>query len=330
MSAFPFVSVIVPVRNEEQFIRHSLGAILAQDYPRMEVLVVDGQSDDQTVPIVCALAASDSRVRLLDNPGRIQARAMNIGLDAAHGDVIVRVDGHTIIAPDYVSRCVCHLRSTSAQHVGGPQRFVGVTPLGQAVAAAYRSPFSVPSRFTVSNKPEDVDTVYLGAWPREIFDQVGRFDETLAVNEDYEHSYRIRKAGGRVFLTPDIRSDYYGRQTLRELWQQFFRYGQGKVRVLVKASGSARPRHFAAPAFVAALILGAILAPVCRRAARLWKGVLLSYALANGTASILAAAGKGWGMRLRLPVVFTMMHLAWGSGFWYEIARIGMRKTARP
>jgi GT2 family glycosyltransferase len=183
---------------------------------------------------------------------------------------------------------------------------------------AYRSPFSVPSRFTVSNSPEYVDTVYLGAWPREVFDQVGRFDDTLAINEDYEHSYRIRQAGGRVYLAPDIRSDYYGRQTLSELGKQFFRYGQGKVRVLVKAPGSARPRHLAAPA----LVLGAILAPIHRWAARLWGGVLLSYALANGIASIRAAAQKGWGVRLRLPVVFALMHLAWGSGFWYEIARI--------
>jgi succinoglycan biosynthesis protein ExoA len=324
MSALPFVSVIVPVRNEEAYIRRALDAILTQHYPadRMEVLVVDGQSEDRTGPIVLALAESDLRLRLLDNPGRIQSQAMNIGLDAARGEVIVRVDGHTVIAPDYVSRCVHHLRRTGAQHVGGTQHFIGVTPLGRAIAAAYRSPFSVPSRFTISDKPEYVDTVYLGAWPREVFDQVGRFDETLAINEDYEHSYRIRQSGGRVFLSPDIRSDYYGRQTFSELGRQFFCYGQGKVRVLIKASGSARPRHFAAPALVATLVLGAILAPVHRWAARLWGGVLLSYAFANGAASILAAAGKDWGVRLRLPVVFALMHLAWGSGFWYEIVRI--------
>ncbi len=320
MTALPFVSVIVPVRNEEAYIRRTLAAILAQDYPadRMEVLVVDGQSDDRTGPIVLALAESDLRLRLIDHPGRIQSRAMNVGLDAARGEVIVRVDGHTVIAPDYVSRCVHHLRSTDAQHVGGPQHFVGVTAWGRAIAAAYRSPFSVPSRFKVSDQAEFVDTVYLGAWPRAIFDQVGRFDENLAVNEDYEHSYRIRQAGGRIFLAPDIRSDYYGRQTPARLGQQFLRYGRGKVQVLAQAPGSARPRHFAAPALVAALVLGAILAPVNHRIAR---GVLASYALANGAATIQAAAQQGWGVRLRLPVVFAIMHLAWGSGFWTEIAR---------
>jgi len=332
MTALPFVSVIVPVRNEEAYIRRALEAILAQDYPadRMEVLVVDGHSTDRTRASVLALAERDPRLRLLDNPGRIQAQAMNIGLDAARGDVIVRVDGHTVIAPDYVSRCVYHLQRTGAQHVGGPQHFVGVTGWGRAIAAAYRSPFSVPSRFKVSDKAEDVDTVFLGAWPREIFDRVGRFDPALAVNEDYEHSFRIRQAGGRVYLAPDIRSDYYGRQSPASLGQQFFRYGQGKARVLAQAPGSARPRHFAAPALVAALMLGVILAPVHRRIARVWGSVLVSYALANGAASIRAAAQQGWGMRLRLPVVFATIHLAWGAGFWYEIARTSLRKALRP
>jgi cellulose synthase/poly-beta-1,6-N-acetylglucosamine synthase-like glycosyltransferase len=205
-------------------------------------------------------SAGDPRVRILSNPGRIQARAMNAALDTARGDVIIRVDGHTIVAPDYISRCVYHLQATGAENVGGPQRAAGTTPMGRAIAAAYRSTFSVPSRFTVSQHPEYVDTVYMGAWPHRVFERVGRFDGTLAVNEDYEFNYRIRQVGGRIYLSPDIRSEYYGRQTFGALWQQFFRYGGWKFKVLVKHPASARPRHFVAPAFVVALSGGALLA----------------------------------------------------------------------
>ena len=148
----------MPVYNEAAFIERSLGAVLAQLYPaqRLEVLVVDGGSTDATTALVAAIAARDKRVRLLHNPRRIQAAAMNIALDHAQGDVIVRVDGHTIIAADYVRQCVDRLRETGAQNVGGPQRFEATTPFGRAIAAAYRSPFSVPSRFTVSRRAEYV------------------------------------------------------------------------------------------------------------------------------------------------------------------------------
>lgn len=321
--ALPRVTVIMPVYNEAAFIERSLGAVLGQDYPaeRVEVLVVDGGSTDATVARVAAMAARDPRVRLLANPGRIQARAMNVGLDHAQGDVIVRVDGHTVVAPDYVRRCVECLATTGAQNVGGPQRFAATTPLGRAIAAAYRSPFSVPSRFTVSQRAEVVDTVYMGAWPRAVFDRVGRFDESLAVNEDYELNYRIRRAGGRIYLSPDIRSRYYGRQTLGALWRQFFRYGAWKCRVLMQHPRSAKPRHLVAPAFVAALVGGGLLGALSRPIRRLWTAVVGLYLAANGLASVRQAAREDWALLGRLPFVFSTMHLAWGSGFWAAALR---------
>jgi len=321
--SLPLITVVIPVYNEEAFIRRSLGAVLAQDYPadRMEILVVDGLSADQTVPMVESMAAQDRRIRVLTNPGRIQSLAMNMALDEARGDIIVRVDGHAIIAPDYISRCVYYLQTTGADNVGGPQRFVGITPMGRAIAAAYRSPFSVPSRFTVSQQAEYVDTVYMGAWPRTVFERVGRFDGSLAVNEDYELNYRIRKAKGRIYLAPDIHSEYYGRQTLRALWRQFFRYGNWKFKVLVKHPASTRPRHLVAPAFVAALMGGAILAPISSAIKRLWKLVLVSYALVNGMASVWQARRDGWALLPRLPLVFACIHIAWGSGFWQQALR---------
>lgn len=317
----------MPVYMEAAFIERSLGAVLAQDYPaeRLEVLVVDGGSTDTTTAQVRAIAARDRRVRLLDNPGRIQARAMNVALDHAQGDVVVRVDGHTVIATDYVRRCVEYLATTGAQNVGGPQRFEATTPLGRAIAAAYRSPFSVPSRFTVSQRAEYVDTVYMGAWPRAVFDRVGRFDESLAVNEDYELNYRIRRAGGRIYLSPDIRSRYYGRETLGALWRQFFRYGAWKCRVLAQHPRSTKPRHLVAPAFVAALVGGGSLGVFSRQIRRLWALVVGLYLVANGLASVREARRDHWALLARLPLVFASMHLAWGSGFWAAAIRRAIR-----
>ncbi len=232
--------------------------------------------------------------------------------------MIVRVDGHTIIAPDYVRQCVHYLAAAGADTVGGPLRSVGITPMGRAIAIAYRSPFGVPSRYRISRRAEYVDQVYMGAWPRDVFARVGEFDRTLAVNEDYEHNYRIRKAGGRVFLTPDIVSSYYGRQTLRGLWRQYLHYGHGKLRVIAKYPASTRMRHLVAPVFVLVLVLGAILAPLSDWITLGWAGAVASYLLVNGAASIQAARRGGWNLLVRMPAVFSVMHLGWGTGFWLE------------
>lgn len=322
--SLPFVSVIMPVYNEAPFIRRALEAVLTQDYPPacVEVLVVDGRSTDGTRQIVGEIIQADDRVRLMDNPGRIQARALNLGLEAARGDVIVRVDGHTLVAPDYITRCVVHLRATGADQVGGPLRFVGLTPTGRAIAAAHRSPFCVPSRYRVSRQPAYTDIVYLGAWPRAVFERVGRFNEALAINEDYEFSYRIRRAGGRVFLTPDIRSDYYGRQTLGALWRQFYHYGRWKLRMLARYPASIRPRQVVAPAFVAALLGGALFAPWSRGMRRLWLATVMGYGAANLLASARQAAQEGWALLPRLPFVFACVHVSWGSGFLRELVAL--------
>ena len=321
--SLPTVTVIMPVYNEAATIERALGAVLAQDYPpdRLDVLVVDGGSDDGTLGAVRAIAGDDPRVRILHNPASRQGHGLNLGIAAAEGAVIVRVDGHTFVAPDYVRRCVHHLAATGAEHAGGPLRAAAHTPLGRAIAAAYRSPFGVPSRFSTSARAGFTDTVPLGAWPRAVFSQVGGFNTDLAANEDYEHSYRIRQAGGRVYLAPDIRLEYLPRQTLGGLARQYFRYGRGKCQVLLLYPRSARPRHFVAPAFVAALAAGALLAPVSRTVARLWRALLAAYGLASAIASIDTARRSEWRHLLRLPLVFATIHLAWGAGFWIEWGR---------
>src|SRR5271165_4101310 len=170
----PHVSVIMPVRNEATWIKESLGAVLSQDYPSdlLEIVLVDGESDDGTIDIVCALPGAD-RVTILHNPSRNQAAGLNIGIRFSSGEIIVRVDGHTIVAPDYVRQCVNALKETGSQGVGGVMRPLGITPTGKAIAAATSSRFAVPTAFHVSQTACYTDTVYMGAWPRVVLDELG-------------------------------------------------------------------------------------------------------------------------------------------------------------
>jgi glycosyltransferase involved in cell wall biosynthesis len=329
MMSEPLVSVIIAVRNEAAFIARSLGAILAQDYPadHMEILLADGESDDDTVRIALSLPGGE-RVRILTNPQRIQSAGLNLLIQEARGEYIVRVDGHTIIAPDYVRQCVAALLATRAEVVGGPMRPVGTTLMGKAIAAAGRSRFAVPTAFHVCENACYTDTVYMGAWPREVLARVGGFDERLRVNEDYELNYRIRDAGGRVYLSPAIASSYFGRQTVGELARQYLAYGRGKTLTLRKHPASLRPRQTIAPLFVLYLAVGI---PVCAAlpvAVAPWLALLAVYALCNIAFSVATASRGARVSAGRIALAFLTIHLAWGAGFW--LGWIGRAKTVTP
>jgi len=326
----PFVSVIMPIRNEAAFIERSLGAVLAQDYPhdRMEVLVADGMSTDDTRAIVQQLAArhADIQVRLIDNPGKIVPTGFNAALAQARGDVIVRVDGHTIIAPDYVRECIAALERSGADNVGGRMVAVGTTALGQAVALATSSRFGVGgARFHYSDREEWVDTVYMGAWPRRVFEQLGGFDPELVRNQDDEFNYRLRAQGGRILLSPRIRSQYHNRTSLRSLWRQYYQYGFYKVRVLQKHPRQMRPRQFVPPAFVTSFLGGALLFPLNKRLRVLWALVISAYAVANLMASWRIARKAGRAHLQRLPLVFSILHFSYGLGFLHGLVHFRKR-----
>lgn len=314
----PFVTVIMPIRNEAAFIKQGLGAVLAQDYPaeRMEVIIADGMSDDGTREIVQAMQAQYSNLRLIDNPGKIVPTALNAAIAQARGDVMVRVDGHTIIAPDYVRECIAALKRSGADNVGGRMDAVNETPFGRAVALATSSPFGVGgARFHYSNEEEWVDTVYMGAWRRDVFERIGLFDEEQVRNQDDEFNYRLLAQGGKILLSPRIKSQYYSRSTLRSLWKQYFQYGYWKVRVMQKHPRQMRPRQFAPPALAGALTIGLAAAPFSKTARRLFAGVAGLYLTANLLASVLTARKGGVRSLPLLPPTFATLHLAYGLGF---------------
>jgi len=330
--SFPFVSVVMPVRNEAAFLARSLGSILEQDYPhsRMEVLLMDGMSTDGTRSEVERLATlTDIPVVLLENPGRIAPTALNVGLSRARGDVIVRIDGHTIVAKNYVSQCVLALSRSGADNVGGRMQAVSETRFGTAVALATSSAFGVGgARFHYSEREEWVDTVYMGCWPRGVFDRAGLFDEEMVRNQDDEFNYRILQRGGRILLSPEIRSVYYTRTTLKALWRQYFQYGFWKVRVLQKHPRQMSPRHFAPPFLVAAVLTGLFLGAIGLGWG--WMGGLLAlYFLASGTASVGVARRGGWRMLPLLSIAFATLHLAYGSGFLVGLAKFWNRWSPR-
>ena len=318
------VSIVMPVRNEGSAIGDSLGAVLAQDYPPgdVEILVADGRSDDGTREYVQALMVRHPNLRLVDNPGRIVPTGLNQAIRIASGTCIVRVDGHTVIDPDYVSRCVEALKRSGGENVGGPMRARGIGWFGRAVAAATSVSFGVGgARFHYSRREEWVDTVYMGAWPRRVFEAYGGFDEEMVRNQDDEFNYRILDGGGRILLSPAIRSVYTVRGSPRALWRQYFQYGFWKVRVMQKHPRQMRWRHFAPGAFVTVLAALPGAALVWPAAWGVWGVVAGIYLAAACAASLWTAKRSGWDLMPVLPIVFVILHLAYGTGFLVGLLR---------
>jgi succinoglycan biosynthesis protein ExoA len=329
MENTPFVTVLMPVRNEASFISRSLGALLAQDYPhyRMEVIIADGLSTDTTRDIIEALAEQHANVTLIDNPGKIVSTGLNAALRLAKGEIIVRIDGHCEIANDYVRRCVSHLVDDQVECVGGPLETLGETYTARAIAAAMSSAFGVGgSAFRIGTKgAKFVDTVAFPAYQRDTISSAGDFDEELVRNQDDEYNYRVRKLGGRILLSPDIQSRYYSRASLSKLWKQYFQYGYWKVRVLQKHSRQMMPRQFVPALFVAALGLLLLSAPFFTLGRLSLAATMLAYGVLNLAAAVAAARRTAWSLLPLFPITFTIIHLAYGSGFLIGLAKFWNR-----
>jgi cellulose synthase/poly-beta-1,6-N-acetylglucosamine synthase-like glycosyltransferase len=237
MSAVPLVTIAMPCRDEEAYIEGCIRAVQEQDWPRdrLEILVADGMSIDATREILARLAAEDTRIRLVDNPARIQAAGLNECVRLARGEVIVRMDVHADYPPDFVRQCVGALERTGADTVGGPARPRARTFFQRCVAMALDSPFGIGG--SAYRKPDAegfVESVWPGAFRRSVFERVGLFDPHAVTNEDAELNQRITAAGGRVYLSRDIVVHYYPRESPRALARQYFKYGQGRARTLLK------------------------------------------------------------------------------------------------
>lgn len=294
------VTVAIPVLNEAAHIDRTLDAVAAQTYARIiEVLVVDGGSTDDTRTLV---KRRGGNVRLLDNPRRIQAAALNIALAEARGDVFVRVDGHCVIAADYVQRCVETLAETGAAMVGGAMTPVADAWLSRGIAAAMTSPVGAgPARFHVGGESAWVDTVYLGAYRTAVARTVGGYREDVGVNEDSEFAIRVRREGG-VRFEPSIRSTYTPRSSLRAVVRQFYRYGRSRAATVRLHPADIAPRQLVAP-----LLVFGLLTPWRRHVGAAYAAVVV----ATGVRQVARDPRASLGLSLALPA----MHLPWGLGF---------------
>ncbi len=341
-AGLPRVSIVMPVRNEAAWIDRSLSAVLRQDYPRhlAEILVAESDSDDGTAECLRRIVDShpDHRIRLLENSERTPGAAMNLMIREATGDVIVRVDGHVEVAPDYVRRCVGLLQSGDALNVGGYISASGSGFVGRAIGIATGSFWGnggARYRGRPASDPAYVDTVPFGAWRRETLARLGPFIEHWAANEDCEFNARILDAGGRILLDPAIRATYFPRHTLRSLARQYFRYGKLKCGVIAHHPRQLRARQVAPPLLVLTLLAPLPFVVAGDDGLSVLLFAPLGYLSAIGIASVHIALRSGHPLvACVLPAVFATLHLSYGIGAWLGMAKMLIPRragrTARP
>ena len=318
-SELPFVSIILPVRNEERNITKTLQCLRDQTYPRgrMEIIVVDGVSTDDTRLIVSATAALDSRVLLFDNPRQIMAAGFNLGIKAAKGEIIVMMGGHTEISLNYVHTCAALLQDGVADCVGGPIQTIGETYVARAISLAMSSPIGVGnSPFRIGcGKQRYVDTVAFGAYTRNIIERTGDLDEEFVRGQDDEFNYRLRKLGGRILIVPQLQSRYASRSSLLPLWRQYFQYGYWKVRILQKHPHQMQWRQFVPALFVSSLILQSVISVVLPRiGVPLLVGTLSIYTFVVGLASVILTT-RSCRLAPAVAVSLFVLHFSYGLGF---------------
>jgi len=327
---YPYVSILLPIRNEQTYIADCLRSIFKQDYPHdlLEILIADGNSSDETYSIVKSLLSETNiPITTLSNSQGIVPTGLNILNLIAKGDIIIRVDGHCIIAPDYVSNCVLHLQEDGVDGVGGPMRTIGEDFISKVIALAMSSKFGVgDSAFrTETGQTKLADTVPFPAYTRGIIEKVGMYDEELIRNQDDEYNYRIREAGGKILLADDVRSTYYSRGSFAKLWKQYYQYGYWKIRVLQKHPRQMSLRQFVPPVFVLSIILSMLMTPIFSWGWIPLVIILGLYLIVNLGVSISIAAKRGWKYLVSLPAAFSIIHTSYGLGFLVGLLKFANR-----
>jgi succinoglycan biosynthesis protein ExoA len=321
--AWPAISVVMPVLNEEKHLADSVAQVLAQDYPGdMELIVALGPSRDGTDRVARQLAAADQRITLVRNPTGKTPAGLNLALLAARHDIIARVDGHGVLLPRYLERAVRLLEKTGAANVGGLMLAVGATGFETAVAKAYRSRVGLGgASFHVGGMEGPAETVYLGVFRRDVLRRLGGFNEYYHRAQDWELNLRIRQAGELVWFSPDLAVTYRPRSSWAELARQFFATGRWRREVIRQYPGTISARYLAPPLAVGAIVTGTVvgLLGILAGLPALACGFAAPVAYAAGVLAAAAVEGRELSPRGRawLPVVLVTIHLSWGAGFLF-------------
>lgn len=308
----PPVSIILTVLNEGNYLRQAIAAALNSDYAgKLELVVAVGPSSDNTWEIATDIAALDPRVKVIENPSGKTPSGLNAALQNSKHEIVVRIDGHSEIESDYITKAVQTLQQTGAVNVGGLMAAEGITNFEKAVACAMRSPVGVGgAKFHTGGQAGPADTVYLGVFRRSALNEVGGYDESFIRAQDWEMNYRLRSKGGLIWFNPELKVTYRPRNSIRKLARQYFEYGRWRRMVSRTHKGTINYRYLAPPlnllANLLSLALGLFISP--------WFFTpTLIYISTIFVASI--AIGKSWSERIRLPIVLITMHFSWGFGF---------------
>ena len=324
-----FISIVIPVLNEAKMIEQCILSVLHQEYPKdkMEILVVDGMSTDGTRDIVCRMMEKDARIILLDNPKKNVPCALNIGIKKAKGSIIVRMDSHSVYTPYSVSTLVNKMVELDAWNVGG---MLITTPANDSVkclsiATCLSHPFGVGSSlFRIgSTNIVETDTVPFGCFKKSLFDKVGLFDEEMLRNEDEEINGRIRRAGGKIYLIPEVTMKYYPRDSLTKLFKMYYQYGLWKPRVNKKVGNAVSLRQFVPPLFVFGLVFGLILALFSPIFLKIYLSVLLLYLLITISVGVRQAIKHSKPLLcIYIPITFFCLHLSYGIGYLWGLCNL--------
>jgi len=321
------VSVIVPVLNEESTIYMLLDSIYNQTYPRsdIQVIVSDGMSTDSTRQIVEQFTQEkpDIEIRIIDNYKRIIPAGLNRAIENAQGEIILRLDAHSIPYPDYIEKCVQAIEAGYGDNVGGIWEIRPGANTWQAKAIAQAAAHRLgvgDARYRIGGQAKVVDTVPFGAFRKSLVDKIGWFNEQLLTNEDYEYNVRITKSGGKVWFDPKIRSIYFARAKFKDLARQYWRYGYWKAKMVRRFPETLRWRQFLPPLFVCSLLFFFILAwffPFARWLLLAEIAIYLGVLILAGIQ--VALSQRDWTMILGIPIAITIMHLSWGTSFLWSM-----------
>ena len=325
----PFVSIIIPCRNEEKYIGKCLDSIIANDYPKdkLEVLVMDGMSEDGTRGVVEKYVKEYSFIKLLRNPKKIIPVAMNIGIKNAKGDIILKLDAHSAYQKDYISKCIRYLKEYNADNVGGIWKIVPRedTLLGKSIALALSSPFGAGNAYyrIGVTEPKWVDTVPYGCYKKEVFERIGFYDENIARSEDVALNSKLRKSGGKILLVPEIVIYYYARSKLNEFYRHIFDNGFWITYPIKFGRILFSWRHLIPLLFVLSLLGWVILVFFYRLF--LWPlfSIMVLYFLTNIYFSLkVAIRERDLRYLIVMPIIFITLHITYGLGSVWGLIKI--------
>lgn len=320
----PLVSIVIPCRNEENFIGKCLDSILGQNYSQdhIEVLVVDGMSKDGTRKILRKYNNRFKNIKIVDNKRKITPVALNLGVKNSRGEIIIILGAHSFLKEDFILQNKKYLRKTNADCIGGVIKSIGKNYWGKVISFAMTSPFGVgDAKFRYAKKEGYVDTVAFGAYKKEVFKKIGLFDEKLSCGQDADFNFRIIKNGGKIFLSPKIKSFYYVRSSILKLWRQYFKYGFSKATMAKKHRTIVSVRSFVPLLFILTLIFSAILGFFIELFSFLFFIIIFSYLFL----AIIFSFGISLKHRLKyfpaLVASFFILHFSYGIGFFWGILR---------